>query len=111
MEDCIFCKIANKEIPSKMIYEDEFLVAFHDIAPVAPIHVLIVPKMHIPSIMKVEDFSVVEKVYKAAQKLAVELGVAEDGFRLVNNCGQNGGQTVGHLHFHLIGGRQLEIMG
>lgn len=111
MEDCIFCKIAKKEIPSKTIYEDEYLVAFHDIAPVAPVHVLIVPKTHIPSVMQIEDFTIVQKIYEVAQKLAVELGVAQEGFRLVNNCGQNGGQTVGHLHFHLIGGRQLGIMG
>lgn len=109
--DCIFCKIANKEIPSKLIYEDDFLIAFHDIVPVAPVHVLIVPKVHIPSMMHVEDYELLKKVFQAAQKIAVELGVHEDGFRLVNNCGQYGGQTVGHFHFHLIGGRQLGIMG
>lgn len=109
--DCLFCKIANKQIPSNMVYEDDFLIAFHDIAPIAPVHVLIIPKEHIPSVMQVEDNDIVNKIIKAAQKIAKEVNIDEDGFRIVNNCGEYGGQTVKHLHFHLIGGKKLGIMG
>jgi histidine triad (HIT) family protein len=111
MDSCIFCKIANKQTSSTLIFEDEDIIAFHDIAPVAPVHVLIVPKVHIKSITDVMDLDIIKKIFQTAQKLAADLGVEKDGFRIVNNCGPNGGQTVDHLHFHLIGGRKLGIMG
>lgn len=111
MDSCIFCKIANKQTSSTLIFEDEDIIAFHDIAPVAPVHVLIVPKVHIKSITDVKDLDIIKKIFQTAQKLAADLGVEKDGFRIVNNCGPNGGQTVDHLHFHLIGGRKLGIMG
>lgn len=111
MDSCIFCKIANKQTSSTFIFEDEDIIAFHDIAPVAPVHVLIVPKVHIKSITDVKDLDIIKKIFQTAQKLAADLGVEKDGFRIVNNCGPNGGQTVDHLHFHLIGGRKLGIMG
>lgn len=111
MEDCIFCKIINKQIPSQILYEDEEIIAFKDIEPVAPVHVLIVPKKHIASVMELseEDQILVGKIYSVAQKLAVELGVSKTGFRVVTNCGENAGQTVKHIHFHLLGGKKLAL--
>lgn len=110
--DCIFCKIINKEIPSKIVFENDFVVAFEDLNPVAPVHILIVPKKHICSLneMQEDDFKYVSEVYKAAKEIAVEKNIAESGYRVVNNCGEDGGQTVKHIHFHLIGGRKLEGM-
>lgn len=109
MEDCIFCKIINKQIPSEIVYEDDEIIAFKDIQPVAPIHVLIVPKKHIASIMELskDDKELIGKIYLVAQKLSIQLGVNEDGFRVVTNCGENAGQTVKHIHFHLLGGKKL----
>lgn len=109
MGDCIFCKIINKEIPSKVVYEDERAMAFNDINPVAPVHVLIVPKKHIPSMNDIgeEDADYIFAIHMAAKKVAESLGISSDGFRLINNCGKNAGQTVFHLHYHLIGGRKL----
>ena len=109
MSDCLFCKIINKEIPSNIIFEDEQVVAFKDINPVAPVHVLIIPKKHISDLTALEpqDAGVIGHIFMTAKKLAVKLGVDESGFRLVNNCKQHGGQVIYHLHFHLIGGRQL----
>lgn len=111
--DCIFCKIANKEIPSNIVYENEYVIAFEDLNPVAPVHILVVPKKHFSSVMEVndEDMVYISEVYKAIKIIAKEKNIAEEGFRVVNNCGENGGQTVKHIHFHLIGGRKLEIMG
>jgi histidine triad (HIT) family protein len=107
--DCIFCKIVNGELPSKKVYEDDHVLAFHDINPIAPVHVLVVPKKHIPSILDVteEDVPYIGAIHFAIQKVAKELGVAEEGFRVVNNCGKHGQQTVFHIHYHVIGGRQL----
>ena len=109
MEDCIFCKIANKEISSEILYEDEFVVAFKDLEPQAPVHILIVPKKHIASLndLTADDAELLARIVLAAQKLAKDNGIAERGYRLVNNCGIEGGQTVGHLHFHLLGGREM----
>lgn len=111
MEDCIFCKIINKQIPSEIIYEDEEIIAFKDIEPVAPIHILVVPKKHIASVMDLseEDQAIVGKIYLSIKKLAVELGVEKEGFRVVTNCGENAGQTVKHIHFHLLGGKKLAL--
>lgn len=109
MEDCIFCKIANKEINSEILYEDEFVVAFKDLEPQAPVHILIVPKKHIASLneLTAADAELLARIVLAAQKLAKDNGIAERGYRLVNNCGIEGGQTIGHLHFHLLGGREM----
>ncbi len=109
MENCLFCKIANGEIPSKKAYEDDTVFAFYDIEPQAPVHVLIVPKKHYSSVMDVEaaDASLFSHMIGVAQKLANELGVSKDGFRLVINTGENGGQSVPHLHIHLLGGRKF----
>ena len=111
MEDCIFCKIINKQIPSKIIYEDSEIIAFKDIEPVAPVHVLVVPKKHIASVMelKEEDQALIGKIYSVIQKLAVELGIEKEGFRVVTNCGENAGQTVKHIHFHILGGKKLAL--
>ncbi|MBM7614656.1 histidine triad nucleotide-binding protein [Alkaliphilus hydrothermalis] len=111
MSECIFCKIVNGEIPAKKVYENEKVLAFHDISPVAPIHLLIIPKKHIPSVLDVEAKDAMEimpEVFVAVSKLAKDFKLEDAGFRLVNNCGSDGGQTVAHLHFHLLGGRQLQ---
>lgn len=107
--DCLFCKIIKGEIPSNKVYEDEKVYAFHDIAPAAPVHILIVPKAHIASAnaLTAENAAVVGHIFAVAAKLSKDLGFADKGYRIVNNCGEDGGQTVGHLHFHLLGGRSL----
>ncbi|MEG1472747.1 MAG: histidine triad nucleotide-binding protein [Christensenella sp.] len=109
MDDCLFCKIIAREIPSNKVYEDDMVYAFADIDPKAPEHILIIPKKHFDSILNVqgEDFAYVDAMMKAAQKITAERGIANDGFRLVFNTGENGGQTVKHLHMHLLGGRSL----
>ena len=109
MEDCIFCKIIAGEIPSEKIYEDDAVYAFADINPVAPVHILIIPKTHISYINEIneENSGVIAKIYEAAAKIAAEQGRAQDGYRLVTNCGASAGQTVPHIHFHLLGGRDL----
>ena len=107
--DCLFCKIINGEIPSKKVYEDEQVYAFYDINPQAPVHFLVVPKIHIESAAAItpENSAAVAHVFEVAAKLAADLGL-ENGFRIVNNCGKDGQQTVQHLHFHLLGGRQMQ---
>jgi histidine triad (HIT) family protein len=108
--DCIFCKIANGDIPAAKVYEDEKVIAFNDISPVAPIHILIIPKVHISSAMDLDksNTDLVGHIFFAAQKIAEEMNIAQSGFRIVNNCGKDGGQTVDHIHFHLIGGRGMK---
>ena len=110
MSDCIFCKIANGEIPSQFVYEDDKCVAFRDIEPQAPFHVLIIPKAHIKSALEIDDnnSSIIGHIFTVAAKIARQEGIDENGFRLVNNCGKDGGQTVGHLHFHMLAGRYLK---
>lgn len=107
--DCIFCKIIKGEIPSKKVYEDDKILAFHDISPMAPTHVVIIPKEHISSAndLTEENAEFISHVYVVAAKIAKELGIAESGYRIVNNCGADGGQTVFHIHFHLLGGKKL----
>ncbi len=109
MEGCIFCRIANHEIPVKAVYEDDSIIAFPDANPVAPVHVLVIPKEHIPGIMALDGSNVgaAARIWEIIPGLARELGVAEDGFRVAVNSGQAAGQSVPHLHFHLLGGRQL----
>ena len=111
--DCLFCAIAEGAIPSKKVYEDDVALVFHDIAPAAPVHVIIAPKEHIPSALDInrDNSAVVGHIYEVAAALAAALEIDRSGFRIVNNCGEDGGQTVGHLHFHLMGGRVLGIMG
>ena len=106
--DCIFCKIVKGEIPSTKVYEDDTVVAFNDLSPQAPVHVLIIPKEHIASCDEVtdENCAVVGHIFAVAAKIAKEKGL-KSGYRVVNNCGEEGGQTVHHLHFHLMGGRQF----
>ncbi len=109
MEDCLFCKIVKGEIPSKKVYEDEEILAFEDINPAAPIHILIIPKKHITSLayLEKEDEPLVGKIYGVMNKIATEKGFKEDGYRVIVNCGKNGGQEVMHLHFHLLAGRKF----
>lgn len=109
MENCLFCKILNKEIPSTIVYEDDMVFAFKDIDPAAPIHVLIIPKAHIENVeaLTEENVKYVSAIHLAAQKVAKEMGIADKGYRLINNCGKDAGQTVFHLHYHLLGGRVL----
>ncbi len=109
MEDCIFCKIIKGEIPSEKIYEDDMLFSFKDIEPAAPVHVLIIPKKHIDSIndLTEEDSKIIAHIYLVAKQIAVKLGIDEKGYRIVTNCGEEAGQTVHHVHFHLLGGRSF----
>ena len=109
MDDCLFCKIIKGEIPSQRVYEDDEILAFKDINPAAPVHILVIPKKHIDSIAKMEkeDEVLVGKIYTVINKIAEEQGVKEDGFRVIVNCGKNGGQEVMHLHFHLLAGTKL----
>jgi len=109
MEHCIFCKIANKEMPAEVVYEDGKVIAFKDISPVAPAHLLVIPKKHIPTINHLEsgDEELIGQLFLIARKIAKEQGVSETGYRLVINVGKDAGQTVDHLHLHLIGGIKL----
>ena len=109
MEDCLFCKIIKGDIPSTKVYEDEFVYAFKDINPEAPVHILVVPKKHIKSMNEIEeiDENLIGKIFLAIEKIAKEQGVAEQGYRVISNCGKDAGQTVMHLHFHILGGRKL----
>ena len=107
--DCIFCQIASGKIPSDIVYQDEEIIAFRDINPKAPVHILIIPKKHIPSLdqLKESDAALVGHMVAIANQLAKGEGVAQKGYRLAINCGQEGGQLVPHLHVHLLGGRRL----
>jgi histidine triad (HIT) family protein len=104
--DCIFCKIVAGEIPSNKVYEDDTVLAFKDLNPTAPVHILIIPKTHIASAADIDESNsaVIAHIFEVAAVIAKEQGL-DDGFRIVNNCGELGGQTVKHLHFHLLGGR------
>ena len=107
--ECLFCNIAAGKIPGNLLYEDKEIVAFHDIHPVAPVHLLIIPRKHIVSVneLTAENDVLVGKIVRVAQKLAVKFALADKGYRLVNNQGKDGGQTIFHLHFHLLGGKML----
>ena len=108
MEDCLFCKIANKSIPSEIVYEDDLTIAFKDIEPQAPVHVLIIPKEHYDSVLNISAGNdIINHMHMVANRLAMKFGIVDTGFRLVNNCGDDGGQTVHHVHYHLLGGRNL----
>lgn len=109
MEDCLFCKIIKGEIPSAKVYEDDEILAFRDIHPVAPVHILVIPKKHISILtdLKQEDEAVVGRIYSVINKIAKQENIFESGFRVIVNCGEDGGQEVKHIHFHLIGGKKL----
>lgn len=110
MSDCIFCSIIEGSIPSQKVYETDSVLAFRDIQPAAPVHILIIPKKHIPTMNDVasgEDDQVMADIFAAARQIAKEQGIAESGYRLINNCNKDSGQVVFHLHFHLLGGQNL----
>ena len=109
MSDCIFCKIVQREIPGDIVYEDKELTAFKDIQPLAPVHIVIIPKMHLRSVNDItpEHEPLIGRLFGAIRRLAEEFGVNESGYRVVTNMGTDGGQIVGHLHFHLLGGQAL----
>lgn len=110
MSDCIFCKIVKGEIPSKKVYEDDMILAFEDISPMAPVHVLVIPKEHISSAAEItpENSSLISRIFEVIPKIAEEKG-CKDGFRIVSNVGEDAGQTVKHLHFHILGGAVLGV--
>ncbi len=109
MDDCLFCKIVNKELPSNIIFENDRLMAFKDIDPQAPIHFLIIPKMHISTLNDLESGhqELIGEMFLTAKQLAKEYKIAKAGYRTVFNCNQEGGQAVYHIHLHLLGGRQM----
>ena len=109
MEDCLFCKIIKGEIPSTKVYEDDEILAFKDINPIAPVHILVMPKKHYNDISEVpeSEAEIIAKIHMAINKIAKEQGIADKGYRIINNCKEDGGQEVKHLHFHLIGGKKL----
>ncbi len=105
--DCLFCKIASGDIDADIVHEDDEVVAFRDIAPQAPHHILVIPRRHIATINEVDDTALAGRLLTTARQIAADLGVAEDGYRLVMNCNAHGGQTVFHIHLHLLAGRQM----
>ncbi len=109
MDDCIFCKIINGQIPSEKVYEDDEILAFKDIKPSAPIHILVIPKKHISTLMEIneEDMYLMEKIMKAIHKIAKQQGIEKSGFRLIASCGPDSGQEVMHIHFHLLAGKKM----
>lgn len=110
MEDCLFCKIAAGELATEFIYSDDQVVVFKDINPQAPVHLLIVPRRHIKDLNNIveTDAELIGHIYQIAAKMAAEYDIADSGYRLVSNCGADGGQSVFHIHFHLLGGRELQ---
>ena len=110
MQDCIFCKIINKEIPAEIVYENEHVLVFKDIKPAAPVHLLLIPKKHIPTFFDVteEDAGIIGRIQLAAGHVAREMGLTDRGFRLAGNCGRDAGQMVMHIHYHLLAGRPFK---
>ena len=110
MENCLFCKIAAGIIPSTKVYEDDAILAFRDIAPMAPTHILVIPKTHIPSVdgITAENSALVAHIFETIPRIAKEEGLV-NGYRVISNCGDHAGQTVHHLHFHILGGKQLTL--
>lgn len=110
MENCLFCKIIAGDIPSTQVYEDDLVLAFRDIAPQAPSHILVIPKAHIPSVAGItaENSALVAHIFEVIPKIAEKEGLS-NGYRVVSNCGADAGQTVHHLHFHILGGRELSL--
>ncbi len=108
-QDCIFCKIVAGEIPATRVYADDHVIAFNDISPVAPVHVLVIPRKHIASVNEVslQDSTILGHLFTAAQQIARDRGIAETGYRVLTNTGPHAGQAVFHLHFHVLGGKPL----
>ena len=109
---CVFCKIVNREIPAKVVYEDDKVMAFHDINPQAPVHILVIPKEHIPTVNDLEEKhkELIGHIFMVIKEIAREMGIAESGYRVLVNCNRDGGQEIYHLHFHLLGGAPLGPM-
>jgi len=112
MGDCVFCKIVKGEIPAKVVYEDDLIMAFHDINPQRKVHVLVIPKKHIPSVndIKPEDKELMGHLWTKMPEIAKKLGIAENGYRIIVNTGKHGGQEIYHIHFHLLGGEPVGPM-
>ncbi|MBP3464050.1 MAG: histidine triad nucleotide-binding protein [Clostridia bacterium] len=108
MSDCIFCKIANKEINSELIYENDNIVAFKDLNPRAKMHFLIIPKKHYDTILDIDDTKIMQDIFKAVKEIAKKYNIDEKGFRLINNCKEDGGQEVMHMHIHMLAGEKLK---
>jgi len=110
MSDCIFCKIINGEISTERVYEDENVVAFNDINPQSPVHILVIPKVHISSLNDIDENNsrIIGQIHLAIKKIGIEKNLDHKGYRVVNNCGKDGGQTVDHLHYHILGGREMK---
>lgn len=110
MQECIFCKIINRELPAEIVYEDDNILGFKDINPAAPIHLLFIPKKHIPTFFDIqpEDSNILGEIQRVAADVAREMGLTEQGFRLVCNCMKDAGQMVYHMHYHLLAGRPLQ---
>lgn len=108
MVDCVFCRIVRGELPSVKLFEDDKVIAIKDINPQAPFHALVISKKHIESILEVEDGELIAHIFRVIKFLANKYNLAKKGFRVVNNCGHDGGQTIYHLHFHLMGGRPMD---
>lgn len=111
MSDCIFCKIASGEIPSSLVYQDDKVMAFKDINSLAPVHIVIIPKQHMESVLDINsgNSSIAAHIFEKIVEIVKEAGIEEDGFRVVTNIGENGGQTVKHMHFHILGGMKLGV--
>ena len=108
MNDCLFCKIVNREIPSEIVYEDDRVIAFRDIDPQAPVHIIVIPVEHFDCVLNVPAGNdIISHIHTVINRLAIKFDLAQKGFRIVNNCGEDGGQTVKHLHYHLLGGREM----
>ena len=109
---CVFCKIVNKELPAKVVYEDDLVMAFYDINPQAPVHILIVPKEHIPTVNDLEERhkELIGHIFLVAKKIAQDMGFAENGYRILINCNRDGGQEIYHIHYHLFAGKPLGPM-
>ena len=109
---CVFCKIVNKELPAKVVYEDDLVMAFYDINPQAPVHILIVPKEHIPTVNDLEEKhkELIGHIFLVARKIAQDMGFAEKGYRILINCNRDGGQEIYHIHYHLFAGKPLGSM-
>ena len=110
MSDCLFCKIISGDIPSNKVYEDDKVLAFYDINPQAPVHILVIPKIHVASVAEIseDNSAVLSRIFEVISKIAKEKGL-DNGYRVVSNCGPDAGQTVGHLHFHILGGKPLNL--
>jgi histidine triad (HIT) family protein len=109
---CVFCKIVKGELPAKVVYEDELVMAFHDINPQAPVHILVIPKEHIPTLNDLEERhrELIGHIFLVIKRIAKEQGIDQSGYRVLVNCNRDGGQEVYHLHFHLLGGKPLGPM-